>query len=522
MTTSPATAPASPTELRGIDPRSGAPLSPVPTTPVAEITTVVERARAAQSAWASLSFSERAKVLEKAARALLRDRHQGLSIVEEEIGKTPADALFTEGLGPLDSLKAWIRVIDSSPSGKISLNPLAFPKKDARIELVPRGVVGVIAPWNFPIAGLYRSVYPALLLGNAVVLKPSEFAPRSSGWFAATLNEFLPEGLLGVVFGSGDVGAALVESGIDACVFTGSSAVGRRVEQRCQELGIAVSAEMGGNDAAIVLEDAALPRTVAGLTQWALQNAGQACGAVEVVYAEERIVEALGNRLADAFARLRPPAYPGESGSYAPLAHQKQLDVVTAQLEDARARGARVVGGKIDGLWVEPTVLLGCNDEMSVVKEETFGPLLPIVTVDGAADAVRRINRGRYGLTASIWTQDVARAERIARDLDVGVVTVNNHAFTGAIADLPWSGRRDSGRGIANSAWSLLTFARPKTIVIDRASGPEPFWAPYDDDLLALGHLLADAQIGKFGSAVRIPFLLRKRVAQVKAFFGIE
>lgn len=323
--------------------------------------------------------------------------------------------------------------------------------------------------------------------------------------------------------GDGVVGAQLVSAGIDACVFTGSSAVGREVERRCQERGIAVSAELGGNDAAIVLGDAELPRTVAGITHWALQNAGQACGAVEVVYADSRIAGPLGERLADAFRRLRAAEEPGMSGSVAPLANQKQLEIVLRQLEDAREKGAEVLaGGGHRGLFVEPTVLANCSEDMLVVKEETFGPLLPIVAVDGPADAIRRVNRGRYGLTASLWTRDTARAEQLARDLEVGVVTVNNHAFTGAIVDLPWSGRRESGHGIANSAWSLLTFARPKTVVVDRAKGPEPFWVPFDDNLVELGHLLADAQRGKIAWAFKIPLLLQKRVARVKAFFGMD
>ena len=132
------------------------------------------------------------------------------------------------------------------------------------------------------------------------------------------------------------------------------------------------------------------------------------------------------------------------------------------------------------------------------------------------------MNAGKYGLTASLWTADVARAERLAQRLDVGVVTVNNHAFTGAIPDLPWGGRRASGRGIANSAWSLTTFARPKAIVVDASDSPEPFWLPYDAELEELGHLLADAQLGKLTRAYKIPLLLRKRVKAVKAFFGLS
>jgi acyl-CoA reductase-like NAD-dependent aldehyde dehydrogenase len=509
-------------EIEGLDPRNLRPLPPVRSSSLDEVARAVRTAREAQPKWQELSSADRFRLLERAAKRLLAERDEGLSIVRREIGKTPADALFTEALGPLDALRGWRKVIDHAPAGSVSLSPIAFPKKSARIELTPRGVVGIIAPWNFPVAGLYRSVFPALLLGNAIVVKPSEHSPRSSGWFLRILSEVLPPGTVNVLFGDGAIGEALVMADIDACVFTGSTAVGQLVERRCFDRGIACSAEMGGNDAAIVLNDADLPRTAAGLVQWALQNAGQACGAVEVVYADSRIAEQLVARLTDACRRLKRPVPDEGAGSYAPIAFRAQLERVQAQLTDARERGAVVeTGGVADGLWLAPTVLSGCTTDMDIVREETFGPVIPVVSVDGAAEGIRHVNAGKYGLTASIWTRDLARADVLAGRLDVGVVTVNNHAFTGAIPELPWSGRRASGRGIAGSAWSLATFARPKAIVLDGSDSPEPFWVPYDGDLEELGHLLADAQLGRLTRAYKIPLLLRKRVKAVKAFFGI-
>jgi len=511
------------TELAGIDPRNQRALPPVAKSGPEDVARAVRTAREAQPKWQELGLGDRTRLLEQAAKRLLAEREEGLSIVKREIGKTPADALFTEALGPLDAVRGWRRVIDGAPAGAVPLSAIAFPKKSARIDLSPRGVVAIIAPWNFPVAGLYRSVLPALLLGNTIVVKPSERAPRSSGWFLRILAEVLPPGTVNVLFGDGAVGALLIEQDVDACVFTGSSAVGQRVEQRCFERGIACSAEMGGNDAAIVLSDADLPRTTAGIVQWALQNAGQACGAVEVVYADSRIHQQLVARLTDACRRLKRPSPPEGSGSYAPLAFQAQLDKVLDQLKDARERGAVVeAGGTADGLWLAPTVLSGCTQQMEIVREETFGPVIPVVSVDGPAEALRHVNAGKYGLTASIWSRDVARAERLAERLDVGVVTINNHAFTGAIPDLPWSGRRASGRGIAGSAWSLSTFARPKAVVVDGSDAPEPFWLPYDADLEELGHLLADAQLGELTRAYKIPLLLRKRIKAVRAFFGMS
>ncbi|MEZ4297804.1 MAG: aldehyde dehydrogenase family protein [Polyangiaceae bacterium] len=512
---------ARPTEIRNVSPIDGRPLPAVAATPIESLRAVVARSRNVQPGWAELPFEERASALSRAAKRMLRERDDVMALVRDEVGKCDAETIFNEALGPLDATNGWTKLLKEALGPRnVSLNPMSFPKKRASITLVPRGVVGVIAPWNFPVAGLYRSVLPALLSGNGLVLKPSEYAPRSSAWFVEQIARELPAGLAAVVQGDGAVGGALLESGIDACVFTGSVKTGKLVRARCAELGLPSSVEMGGKDAAIVLPDADLDRTVAGITQWALNNAGQACGAIEVVYADRHIADDLTERLARAWRKLRAGA--GDV-DVAPLANERQLAIVEAHVADALAKGASLLCGGARGergFTYLPTILDRCTPEMEVVRDETFGPVLAVVRVDGAADAVRHVNASRYGLGASIWTRDTDRAHRIADKLDVGVVTVNNHAFTGAIPSLPWSGTRDTGFGVANSEHALSTFTRPKTLVIDGASDPDFFWLPYDKSLVEIGNLLADAQIGKVLRAWKLPFLMRDRVSRIKDFFG--
>jgi len=482
----------------------------------------VEASRRAQQVWAAQPFSDRLAALRRAAEAMLRDRQRILDLSRAEMGKLEVDALFTEALGPLDAVNAWAGVVRPYAEPEtFRLNPLSFPRKEARMQLVPRGVVGVIAPWNFPAAGLYRSVIPALLLGNGVVVKPSELTPESSAWLLEHVAGELPPDLLATVQGDGTVGEALIDAGVDAVNFTGSVATGRRVSVRCAERGIPVSVEMGGNDAAIVLADANLPRTVAGITHWALQNAGQACGAVEVVFVERSVADALVERLEQAFSKLRVDGS-GADVDVAPLASANQLDHVARHVAEAVAAGAKLrAGGERTGagFGFQPTLLDDCTPDMAVVREETFGPVLPIVRVGSAFEAVQRVNELEYGLTASVWTSDLDRGARLAERLDVGVVTINNHALTGALPQLAWSGTRNTGTGIANSRWSLTTFARPKTLLIDKNPAPEPFWLPFDGDLLELGHRLAEAQVKKLGRAYRIPGLIRRRIERVRTFF---
>ncbi len=506
--------PISPIDLR--------PLPAVRVSSVTEIADAVASARVAQADWRRRPFEDRVAALTRAAKTMLRKRAEVMALAREEMGKVDCEAMFNEALGPLDAVSAWAKVVRRGIAREqVRLNPLSFPNKRAYIDMVPRGVVGIIAPWNFPVAGLYRATLPALLSGNAIVVKPSEYTPRTSAWFVEQLAAELPVDLAQVVQGPGKVGEALIGAGIDACVFTGSPRTGRNVAVRCAERGIPSSVEMGGKDAAIVLADCDLDRTVAAITTWALANAGQACGAIEVAYVESRIADELVERLRRSFAKLRYGVGPFGSVEVAPLANRRQLEIVSAQVEEAKKKGARVVCGGVagEGLAYAPTLIDRCDETMSVVRDETFGPVLAIVRIDGVADAIRQIDESRYGLGASIWTRDIARAERLAERLDVGVVNINNHAFTGAIPALPWSGTRETGFGVANSHHALATFVRPKTVAIDGNDGPDAYWMPYETALWEMGDLLADAQLGIVARAWRLPLIMRRRAKAIVDFF---
>ena len=509
-------------EIQVVSPNDLRKLTPVPMSTTAEVRAAVERARQAQQSWRHRPLSERITALKRAAKDLLSRRAEVAALAKEEMGKVEVEGLFNEGLGPLDAVSGWASVVKRATSPRrVLLNPVSFPKKRARVEYVPRGVVGVIAPWNYPVAGLYRPVFPALMTGNAVVLKPSEYTPRTSAWFIERLAAALPAGLVQVVQGDGRVGEALIDAGIDACVFTGSPASGRQVRLRCAERGIPSSIEMGGKDGALILADCELSRTVAGVTHWALSNAGQACGAIEVAYVCEPIADTFVSRMKVAWHGLKTGSAP--FADIGPLGNQRQFDLVQAQVADAKAKGAVVVCGGAptgEGLGFQPTLLDRCTPEMAIVRDETFGPVLAVVRVSGAEEGVRHINEARYGLGASIWTTDLARGERLASRLEVGVTTINNHAFTGAVPALPWSGTRETGFGIANGPEALGTFVRPHTVVVDEAEGYELFWMPYDRELWEMGDVLSDALLGKVTRAWRLPLLLRSRLKTLRRYFG--
>jgi acyl-CoA reductase-like NAD-dependent aldehyde dehydrogenase len=511
-------------EIRGVAPMTLEPHGPIKTTAPEDVVEVVARGRAAQPEWEKLGFDGRARILLQACTALLKDWERCVELVQQEAGKTRGHALMNEAIGPLDYMKGWIKT--ARPylrRRRLPINKLAMPGKSAYTDLIPRGVVGVIAPWNYPLGVYFKPTLPALLCGNAVVIKPSEYAPRTGAWYVEVMKEHLPENVLQVVQGGPAVGAALIDGGIDSLVFTGSVGGGKAVLKHTAEKMIPCSVELGGKDPAIVLADCDLDRTVAGVLNVGLQNGGQDCGSIERVYVVESIADEFVKKLSDAAARLSIPA-PGDdltTAAVGPLVTPAQLQLVEDHVADALEKGATVVtGGKPtgQGLWHQMTVLDHCTADMRCIKEETFGPIFPVVRVKDAEEAIALANQSDYGLNASVWTRDVKRGEAIGKRLHCGSVFVNNHGLTGAMPFAPWTGVKDSGYGVANSAFSLSTFTRPKTTLIDSNSGPDPWWLPADKLMEEMGERLVAAQLGKLTQAAKLPGLMKARKKKIMDF----
>ena len=508
--------------IRGRAPTDGHDLEPVATTTPEDVRDLVIAARAAQPAWEALGLKERSRRMVRAAKRMLARRDEAVALLRDEIGKHEADALMSEVIGPLDQVRQWSKLLKRHGGRrKVFVNPLGFPGKRASVELVPRGVVGAITPWNYPLGTFFRPALPALLAGNGLVIKPSEYAPRTARWFVEQLRAEIPDDIVQLAFGGADVGRALLEAGVDAMTFTGSVGAGREVSKRCGELLIPVSVELGGNDAAIVLADCDLDRTLAGVTHWALHNAGQNCGAIERVYVVDAIADPFVDRLAASWSKLSTT--PGPDIDVSPLANEPQLAIVERHVEDARTKGADVrTGGERTGhgLGYAPTILDNCTPAMDVVNEETFGPVLAITRVKDAEEALRHANVSDYGLGGSIWTTDRAEGERLAARLQCGVLNVNNHAVSGAMVGVPWTGVKDTGHGIANSQYALTTFLRPRTWLVDKSTKPDLFWMPFDATLVDVGHRLAKLQLGKVGAAPKLLGAVKRRIRTVREFFG--
>lgn len=503
--------------IGGVSPSDLRALAPVQCTPVGDVVSVVQRARAAQVGWQELGFEGRASLLKRACRLLLERRAHTGARIHDEAGKLPAHAQLHEAIGPLEYMAGWVKVARPQlKEKKLPISRLAMPGKRARTQLVPRGVVGVIAPWNYPLGVYFKPALPALLSGNAVVLKPSEYAPRTGALFADIMAEVLPKDVVQVVQGGRDVGAALIESGIDALSFTGSPVSGRAVLAACAARMIPCSVELGGKDPAIVLADCALARTVVGILNWGMHNSGQDCGSVERVYVVDAIADRFVDALAHAAKQLKVPACAeeDEDASIGPLANAMQLGIVEQHVNDALNKGAALrAGGKRTGrgLWYEPTILDRCHHGMLVVSDETFGPVIAVVRVRDVDEAIRLANDSRYGLNASIWSKNIAAAEALAPRLQCGTIFINNHAISGAMPFAPWTGVKDTGYGVANSEVALHTFVRPRTIFVDTNKAPDPWWLPADALLVDMAERLALAQLGQIGAALKLPSIMGHR-----------
>jgi acyl-CoA reductase-like NAD-dependent aldehyde dehydrogenase len=471
------------------------PAAPAPT-PLDAIAEIVRKARRAQANLAALDLAERAALLQRMKRAILSRGDAIARAIIEETGKPEAEAWLHEVLPTADLGDFW------STEGPNHLAPvmplldaLSYPGKRAVIERVPRGVVALITPWNFPVALPLRTIFPALLAGNAIVLKPSEYTSRSAALVVDAVRTVVGDDLVSIVYGAGDRGDALIRAGVDGVVFTGSVATGKKVAHAAADVLVPVSLELGGNDAAVVLEDADLERTARGIVWGALSNTGQNCAAIERVYAVKSIYEPLKNRVAERMRELVA------GRDYGPLTTDAQLAIVESHVRDAKERGAEVVvgGDRLDrgGRWFAPTLLAKVDPGSLVLRDETFGPVLPIVEVSDAVAAVEAANQSRYGLTASVWSKDSRRAERLSRDLKAGVVTINDHAFSGAVPALPWTGRGESGYGITSSQFALDFFASPRTTIVDtKTKKPELWWYPYTPNVVKIAKAMTSLRGG--------------------------
>lgn len=453
-----------------------------------DVDAAVARARAAQPAWAALSFKERAGYMQRMLQVLLDRQDYVVDTVIKETGKARGDAYNMEVFAACDALCYYAKRTEQflKPQKK-RIHGLLGIAKQLRIVYKPLGVIGIITPWNGPfILGLNPAVQ-ALMAGNTVVIKGSEVTPYSTKLVEELFLEAgLPEGVCQVLLGDGETGAALCEADIDKISFTGSVNTGRKIAEVCGRRLIPFTLELGGKDAMIVCEDADLDRAAAGALIGAYMNTGHYCCGTERVYVLASVYDEFLDKVLERARTLRQGPEHGASEDVGAIFWDRQLTIIEDHVRDAVDQGARVlIGGqrneRLNGLYYEPTVIVDVDHSMKIMREETFGPILGIQKVDSVEEALRLANDSEYGLNGNVWTRDKKKGFEIAQRIDTGSVSVNDMAMSYGVPEAPFGGVKNSGIGQVNGKQGLRGYCHAMPIVIDRFGGKNlPAAYPYD------------------------------------------
>ena len=469
------------------NPATGEVIRTVPILGAEELASMAARAREAQPQWEAIGFEGRGRIMRRAQKWMLDNADRVLTAVVQESGKTYEDAQVADFGYTVAALGFWAKEAgryladERVPSWN---NPVAIGKKLV-IRYAPLGVVGVIGPWNYPITNSFGDCIPALMAGNAVILKPSEVTPLSSLLMEEMMSECgLPENVFQVATGDGSTGAALIGQ-VDCIMFTGSTRTGKAVMKAAAEALIPCYLELGGKDPMIVCSDANLERAANAAAYYSMNNGGQVCISVERCYVEDAVYDEFVTRVTDTVRGLRQ-GEPTAEGTVdvGAVIFPPQLDIIDDHVRDAVSKGAKVLTGghghSERGRYFEPTVLVDVDHSMKCMQEETFGPTLPIMRISSAEEGVRLANDSPYGLQASVWTNDVERGEALARRIEAGVVCVNDAQINYAALNLPMGGWKTSGIGSRHGANGIRKYCKTQSLLVTRrALKREPFMFPY-------------------------------------------
>jgi acyl-CoA reductase-like NAD-dependent aldehyde dehydrogenase len=484
--------PARPVESR--DPATGEVWRTFASTSRDEVKTATARARKAQPPWAAQPLAVRINLLRRFHEALFRRRIEVAEAISRENGKPVCEAIGAEVATVLDFADYYAAKAPGFLNAPWRSGvAMSMKRKRVRIAREPLGVIGVISPWNYPFMLASATILPAIVAGNAVILKPSEFTPTSGALLAELFADAgLPSGVFQVLQGDGSTGAALSAAAVDKIFFTGSVATGRKVSIACAERFVPCSLELGGSDPAIVLADANLAHAASGIAWGRFSNAGQTCVAPKRVFVEAAVYDAFVAALGDAVKKLKIGPTSTGVNDVGPVIRQSSVETLTAQLADAIARGATVAATApastvaTDGTFFTPTILTDVAADARVLNEETFGPLLPVVKVRDADEAIALANASEFGLSASIWTSHNARGAKLAERIEAGTVAINDVCVVAGMPEVPHGGVKQSGSGRSHGMAGLEEVTRTKTTVVDQfATWRQAWWFGYSPETLS-------------------------------------
>lgn len=488
-----------------------------------EVEASVARAKRASVVWAALPFAERKIHLLRFRDQILMHMDALAELISKENGKPIVEAIGNDIVPAMDFVDHFAKHTEKLlRNEKLRLGKWSLMGRKSHLEFYPYGVVGIMAPWNFPFSIPVGQIVMALMAGNTVVFKPSEFTPlvglKIGELFA---KAGLPSGVVEVVSGDGATGAVLVESAVDKISFTGSVATGKKIMAVCANTLKPLTLELGGKDPMLVFADTDLDVASSAAVWGAFCNSGQVCASVERVYVQAAIAKEFTDAVVAKTKKLRQGQGQSLDVDLGAMTAQMQIDKVSAQVEDARKRGAEILtGGQAHGspgLFYAPTVITGVDHSFEVVREETFGPVMPIMSFQTEDEAVRLANDSMYALNAYIWTKDMAKAKRVASRLVAGTVNINESVFSFAVPQTPWGGPKLSGIGHTHGILGLLDLVQVRHVHRNMMPRKRNFfwWYGYSPDKVAMLKTLAMVLFGK--GFVRIKALGKFIVMSIKA-----
>ncbi len=466
------------------DPATGAEVGRLGIAGIDEVNEAVKRSRAVFHNWKAATFAERSSLVMKVREVILSDVDGIAHLISQESGKPFGEAIAMEIAPVLDLMQYFARNTEKLLKPKrIGIGLYSLMGRSSRIVYHPLGVVGIIPAWNYPFSIPLGEAVMSIMAGNSVLIKPSELTPLVGLKIGEIFEKAgAPTDLVQIISGGGETGAALVEAAPDKVMFTGSVATGKKIAAAAAKNLTSIVLELGGKDPMIVFDDADLELAAIGAVWGAFCNSGQSCSSVERLYVQEGVAEKLTSLIVEKTRQLTQGKGDREDVSIGAMSSEKQIKIVEGHVNDFREAGATIeIGGvRSSSLFYEPTVISGATNDMRPMQEETFGPTLPICKFTTEERAIALANDSEFGLTASVWTKDYAKGKRIAEKIEAGTVCINEVLYTHGIAQTPWGGFKNSGRGRTHGTEGLMELVQPQHIHTNRiALLPNAWWMPY-------------------------------------------
>lgn len=503
--------------LESFNPATGELVGTVPTVTPDQVPAIVKEIQQVQPFWAEMSFEDRGRYVRRAADVLLERKDEIAKLITAEQGKVKTEAFGMEIMASVDGI-VWNaeNAAEYLNDDKIPVPQALYKTHKMRFHYEPLGVVGVISPWNYPMLLAMHEISMVLMAGNGVIFKPASLTALIGQMIQEVFDEAgLPEGLLRTVHGGGSVGQAMVDCpDVKKIFFTGSVPVGRAIAQDCAKQLKPISLELGGKDPMLVLSDANIENAAAGAQWGGFANMGQTCAGIERVYVMHDVAPQFIDKVVER-AKAMKIGDPNEwSTEITAMTDPNQYAIVKELVEDAVAHGATMLcggplegadvpGGLKDDYYYAPTVLTGVNHSMRIMKEEIFGPVLPIITVDSEDEAIQMANDSNFGLGASVWTSDADKGQAIAEKIESGNVWINDHMYTAGLGQCAWGGVKESGVGRSHGPIGFMEAVEVKTIAATPAREATAGAHPYGNTVGPSVRTLLDLTYGKGKARLR-------------------